>query len=300
MVKKFRRPAAGIEEQIPSDLRPPQVLEHTLDYLVDEVVGGAESLDSVHHFVWDRTRSIRNDFSVQQLKDTPQLRIAIHCFERIVRFHLLSRHQVGGHLKERTTEYDHQQDLEQCIKTLVSLIAYYDIVRDRYHSPNEAEFRAYWIITRIPEKKDADVEAKMQGWSKEVLNHPRVKIAQEIYEAACNIQMSRTSTQAIAQEDFMRFWSLIRSPQVPYLMACATEIFFDLIRKPALFAIAQAYTPGKGRIIDEWTLDRFIAPLGLDSADEVEEYVEAHGFQVSENEAGVWYVDISYAVGLSY
>src|ERR1700761_1072736 len=200
MVKKFRRPAAGIEAQLPSDLRPPKALERTLDYLVDEVIGEAESLAAIHHFLWDRTRSIRNDFSVQQLRDTPQLRIAISCFERIVRFHLLTRHQVGGHLRERTNTYDHQQDLEQCIKTLVSLMAYYDTVRDRYRSPNEAEFRAYWIITRIPEKKEADVEGRIQGWPKEVLEHPRVKLAREIDATASNGQNTRTYSKGIATQ----------------------------------------------------------------------------------------------------
>ncbi|KAG9818495.1 hypothetical protein KCU98_g18495, partial [Aureobasidium melanogenum] len=38
MVKKFRRAAAGIDEQLPSDLRPPSTLKETVDYLFNEMV----------------------------------------------------------------------------------------------------------------------------------------------------------------------------------------------------------------------------------------------------------------------
>lgn len=74
MVKKFRRAAAGLEEQLPSDLRPPHVLKRTCDYLFNEVIGNASSLAHVHHFVWDRTRAIRNDFSILQVTKSEELR----------------------------------------------------------------------------------------------------------------------------------------------------------------------------------------------------------------------------------
>lgn len=36
MVKKFRRAAAGLEPQLPSDLRPPSTLKVQLWFLIDE------------------------------------------------------------------------------------------------------------------------------------------------------------------------------------------------------------------------------------------------------------------------
>ena len=300
MVKKFRRPAAGIEEQIPSDLRPPLVLQKTLDYLINEVIGNTEDLEKVHHFVWDRTRGIRNDFSVQHVKEASQVRIAINCFERIVRFHILSRHQVGGHLQERSAQYDHQQDLEQCVKTLVSLMAYYDSVHQRYRSPNEAEFRAYWIITRIPEKPEADVQSKVQNWPPYLLNHPRVRTALDIYNAASTAIHPRTATQVVAQQNYMRFWNLIKSPRTSYLMACCAEIFFDLVRKPALWSIAQAYHRGRGRVVDEWTMRELAVPLGLDNEDEAAEYVYAHGLDAVQRPDSQWFLDVSNARSIPF
>lgn len=66
MVKRFRRSAAGYDEQLPSDIRPPAVLQQTLNYLFNDVVGGTQPLATVHKFVWDRTRGIRNDFSINK------------------------------------------------------------------------------------------------------------------------------------------------------------------------------------------------------------------------------------------
>ncbi|KAI7408385.1 hypothetical protein KC328_g107 [Hortaea werneckii] len=83
MVKKFRRAAAGLEEQLPSDLRPPPILKQTCDYLFNTLIAEAPSLGSVEHFVWDRTRAVRNDFSIQQLSKAEDLSLAIDCLERI-------------------------------------------------------------------------------------------------------------------------------------------------------------------------------------------------------------------------
>jgi hypothetical protein len=135
MVKKFRRAAAGIEEQLPSDLRTPKVLSQTCDYLFNELIGNASELGRVHNFVWDRTRAIRNDFTILQVSSPDQLSHAVDCLERIARFHILSLHQLAG-VKEKDFQYDWQQDREQLDRTLVSLIQYYDDSRGKIALPN--------------------------------------------------------------------------------------------------------------------------------------------------------------------
>ena len=117
MVKRYRRPAAGYEEQLPSDIRPPLILQKTLDYLMDEIVGCPEPLSNAHKFVWDRTRAIRNDFSIQQVTKVEELRIAISCFERITRFHILSLHQLAGS-SDNSVDFDAYQEREQLNNTL--------------------------------------------------------------------------------------------------------------------------------------------------------------------------------------
>ncbi|KAL8865152.1 MAG: hypothetical protein Q9174_007045 [Haloplaca sp. 1 TL-2023] len=174
MVKRYRRPAAGYEEQLPSDIRPPVVLQKTLDYLMDALVGGPEPLEKVHKFVWDRTRAIRNDFSIQQVTKVDELRIAISCFERIARFHILSLHQLSA--SSDAIDFDAYQEREQLNNTLLSLIYYYDDSRHKLVSPNEPEFRAYCIIFEIQDQRP-DLEDRAQNWPASILKDRRVQTA---------------------------------------------------------------------------------------------------------------------------
>ncbi|KAG9322757.1 hypothetical protein KVV02_007017, partial [Mortierella alpina] len=63
-VKAYSRPAAGADQPLPSDVRPPPVLLSTLNYLITDIVAYGDLSDS-HPFVRDRTRSIRQDFTLQ-------------------------------------------------------------------------------------------------------------------------------------------------------------------------------------------------------------------------------------------
>ena len=138
MVKKFRRAAAGIDEQLPSDLRPPRVLDTTMDYLAHDIVDKALSLGDVHHFLWDRTRAIRTDFSIQQVTKEEDLRLAIKTYERIARFHILALNAFSGRDGKPYPEYSHQRDREQLDKTLLSLMQYYDDARNKLRSHNKS------------------------------------------------------------------------------------------------------------------------------------------------------------------
>lgn len=109
-VKAFHRPAAGNEQALPSDVRPPHILSKTLDYLIDQVVSASDLLDKdTHGFVRDRTRSIRQDFTLQNERGQE----AIACHERIVRFHILSLHQMC-----EIDGFDAHQEMEQLRKSL--------------------------------------------------------------------------------------------------------------------------------------------------------------------------------------
>src|SRR5258708_16241786 len=63
----------------------------TLDYLIHGLLQ-TNSLEATHHFIRDRTRSIRQDFTLQH-ESGP---IAIECHERIARLHILSLHEMRG------------------------------------------------------------------------------------------------------------------------------------------------------------------------------------------------------------
>ena len=124
MLKRFRRSAAGYDEQLPSDIRTPNTLLQTMNYLIRHVVMGPDPLGLIHKFVWDRTRSIRNDFSVQQLTKIEDIKIAVKCLERIARFHIVSLHLLSS--PDNEEQFDHHQEREQLNNTMLSLMHYYD------------------------------------------------------------------------------------------------------------------------------------------------------------------------------
>lgn len=298
MVKRFRRSAAGYDEQLPSDIRPPAALKQTLDYLFNEVIRAPTQLATVHKFVWDRTRGIRNDFSIQQVTKTEDIRIAVECFERIARFHILSLHQLSRpHLKDN--EFDHHQEREQLNNTLLSLMYYYDDSRHKLTSPNEAEFRAYCILFEIQNQRP-DLEDRAQNWPAIILKDQRVQTAFKLYAAAKNPSdeqgpLRPRSAFSLSQANTGSFWAIVKSNAVSYLTACVAEIYFNIVRGTALEAIWKAYKGKRGGAarIEDWALRDMARALGLDNEEEAAQYCEERDFIVAENGNGDSYVDLS-------
>lgn len=298
MVKKFRRSAAGVDEQLPSDLRPPSVLKRTCDFLFNDIIGNAPELGNVHHFVWDRTRAIRNDFSIQQVSDGEDLRFAVECFERIARFHIVSLHQLA--VRETVSyKYDWQQDHEQLDRTLVSLMQLYDDSRGKIALPNEAEFRAYLVVFQI---KDPDLEDRVQTWPKEIIRDARVRKAMTLYAAAGNTTelqgpLKPPATQVIAQQDWQRFWNLIASTRTSYLIGCVAEISFNMIRKMALLGLLRS---GSQKASGDFTVDEVCDILALDSAEEVEDFCNRFNITFADSPDGQRMIDLSALRGRQY
>lgn len=289
MVKKFRRAAAGVEEQLPSDLRPPTVLRETCNYLFHNVLGSAK-LAQVHHFVWDRTRAIRNDLSIQQLSKADDLSIAIECCERIARFHILSLHQLA--LEEKPYEaYDPKQEREQLDKTLLSLMQYYDDCRGRIPLPNEPEFRAYCVLFQLQDRTP-DLEDRVQSWPREISQDRRVQQALKVYAAACNTSDvqgpffgANATSHTIARQDWENFWQLVKSRKLSYLMACVTEIYFNLVRKMVLSGIVRTTRISKAPNT-EWTLSDLGKLFYFDDDDQLEAFCGRFGLQFRDMPGG--------------
>ncbi|KAI1612236.1 SAC3/GANP/Nin1/mts3/eIF-3 p25 family-domain-containing protein [Exophiala viscosa] len=299
MVKRFRRSAAGYDEQLPSDIRTPATLRRTLDYLLDKLIGGDERLATIHKFVWDRTRGIRNDFSIQQVTNVDDVKIAVDCYERIARFHILSLHQLSNpdNLWEGEN-FDAHQEREQLNNTLLSLLYYYDDNRQRIDFPNEAEFRAYCIIFEF-QSQHPDLEDRMQAWPSSLLKDGRVQTALKLYTAAGNALFDQgplrpTEPFAIAQSNTGSFWNVLSSKAVPYIMACVAEIYFAHVRYAALDALwrscksAPAAQQARSR---DWSLNEVTAFLGFDTEEETKDFCAAFELYFGTDEKGEEYLD---------
>ncbi|KAJ9494718.1 actin cytoskeleton and mitosis protein [Exophiala xenobiotica] len=294
MVKRFRRSAAGYDEQLPSDIRTPATLRRTLDYLLDKVIGGDERLATIHKFVWDRTRGIRNDFSIQQVTNVEDVKIAVDCYERIARFHILSLHQLSNPDNLWDGEnFDAHQEREQLNNTLLSLLYYYDDNRQRIDFPNEAEFRAYCIVFEF-QSQHPDLEDRIQAWPSNLLKDMRVQTALKLYQAAGNSLFDQGPLRpmepfAIAQSNTGAFWHVLSSKAVPYIMACVAEIYFAHVRFAALDALwrscksAPAAQQAKSR---DWSLSEVTAFLGFDTEEETKEFCAAFELYFAKDEYG--------------
>lgn len=109
-VKMYHRPAAGNEQPLPSDVRTPEALRNTLDYLFTlfPASGPPATLRPSHGFVRDRMRAIRQDFTIQSSKGA----IAIECHERMARYHIHCLHMLG-----EEEGFSVQQEMEQLRKS---------------------------------------------------------------------------------------------------------------------------------------------------------------------------------------
>lgn len=295
MLKRFRRSAAGYDAQLPSDIRTPKTLLQTMNYLTRHVIGGLEPLGVIHKFVWDRTRSIRNDFSIQQLTQEDDVRMAVACLERIARFHIISLHLLSS--ADNQEPFDHHQEREQLNNTLLSLMYYYDDNQGRNMFPNEEEFRAYYIVFAIHDQRP-DLESRVQKWQQELLRSPRVQVALELFAAASNTweyqgALDEKRPNAVAPGLYTRFFQLMCSPSVSYLMACVAEIYFNTVRQTAIRSIWKAYCRAplsQQHKNDEWTLGELTDVLYFDDDTQTVAFCNHQGLTFAQNIDGEHYL----------
>lgn len=138
-VKRFRRSAADFKLNVPEWVRPPAVLEKVCGYLEEWVMErDRQGLDprftqvesppplDVYQFIWDRTRMIRKDFTLQNYVGTGGNcdASAVRCHERIARWHAMCEHQLS-HIPEFASRQS-QQNIQELGQTMKTLNQFYD------------------------------------------------------------------------------------------------------------------------------------------------------------------------------
>ena len=181
---------------------------------------------------------------------------------------------------------------------MLSLMYYYDDNRGRISFPNEDEFRAYYIIFSILDQRP-DLEARVQKWPAELRNSPRVQLALELLAAAGNGweyqgTLDSKRQNAIAQGFYERFFSLVDSPAVSYLMACVAEIYFNNVRLTAIRSIWKGYCrypSSQQHKNEEWTVDELTKVLYFDDAEQTIKFCEEQDLEFAENANGDLYLN---------
>ncbi|QLQ82357.1 hypothetical protein HG537_0H01180 [Torulaspora globosa] len=228
-LKVFARPAAAAAPPLPSDVRPPHVLSQTLDYIVDNLL---VTLPSSEGFLWDRMRSIRQDFTYQNYSG-PE---AVYCNERIVRIHLLIIHVMG----RSKVDFSLQQELEQLHKALITLAEIYDEVRAIGGTcPNEAEFRAYALLSKI---RDPEYDKNIQELPQEIFQNELVQMAicfRRIVSSSNFNERGYIKTENCLNF-YKRFFQLLGSGTVPFLMSSFMELYVNEVRFYAFKALSHS------------------------------------------------------------
>lgn len=217
-IKAFSRPAAGQPPPLPSDVRPPRILSNTLDYIIDELL---PLLPESQSFIWDRTRSIRQDFTYQNYFGYE----SVDCTERIVRIHILTLHVMA----KTHFDFSQQQELEQMNKAMKSLAEMYTEYRVRdIQAPNEAEFRAYYLLSQL---RDPELEREIQTFPQEILNDSNVQLALFIRGL---VQTNKVERGFQPLENglhfFISFFNFLKDGKTPILLLYLIEIHLNEIR----------------------------------------------------------------------
>ncbi|KAM7262433.1 hypothetical protein ACFE04_000116 [Oxalis oulophora] len=128
-----------------SDVRPLSVLEDTLNYLLNLLDSSVLPFEVIHDFIFDRTRSIRQDLGMQNIAN---LR-AICMYEKMVKFHVISHHKLRSCENAKDSSL-HYLNMEQLTKVLTTLYNLYDANRDSSSiHENEAEFRSLYVLLHL-------------------------------------------------------------------------------------------------------------------------------------------------------
>ncbi|KAH0835800.1 hypothetical protein J3R83DRAFT_9655 [Lanmaoa asiatica] len=233
-VKAYER-AAG-DKTLPSDLRPPDVLKGTLDYLFHELLphGG---FSETFNFIRDRSRAVRNDFTMQHEMG----HIAIECHDRCARFHVLALHierdrpgfSIAMEEQQLMNSKSISTQLMTCIMNvciaLQSLKEFYQDQRGHHQSPTELEMRVYHRLVHIRDQRERHDDIPQA-----LLNHPVFELTTKFRARvqAKSAPITKTSLLVVDAEAMLIFAELAdvlrREGNVvmTYLVACILERHF--------------------------------------------------------------------------
>eukprot|EP00871_Galdieria_phlegrea_P004457 jgi/Galph1/5011/GphlegSOOS_G3601.1 len=259
-LKKYVRSAACQEAPKASEIRTPAILERTMEYIIDSIVDREDfPFWEVHNFVRDRTRSIRQDFTFQGIRNE----VTISIIEKTVRFHILSEQKL---CEEDPSVYSSRQNMEQLDKCLISLREMYREMRTKGFktSDDEAEFQAYYILSHVDPHS---VLAVCRELDYEVLRSEQVRFALKVY-------------QTLRQTNYIQFFRLLKS--ATYLVACMMQKHFLFIRKSALLIMQKCYSR-----FPEFPVEELERMLLFEDKEDAISFCESLGYSIEAMEDGI-------------
>jgi len=241
-VKRYTRSAAEKIMDNPDNIRPPEVLTKTLNYLLNEIVDiDTEKEISRRHFkkdsqenytftditlfVEDRFRSIKQDFVILDLKGNKD---CIICHEKIARFLILCLNEGLDHDAFVGLQSLFKLFYQQLNATLTSLREFYEYVEQNvgdsshslYESENIGEFVAYSIILSFTE--NFDLISMLNKIPKRAKFSKKIKFAKKV-------------ARAFLAKEYITYFKLLK--EADYLTACLMSLYLKEMRISGLETI---------------------------------------------------------------
>ncbi|KAM5551281.1 SAC3 family protein C [Rosa sericea] len=263
-VKKFFRTMSTKQAQA-SDVRPLPVLEDTLNYLLELFDSKDYPFEVIHDFLFDRTRSIRQDLSMQNIGGEK----AIHMYQEMVKFHIISLHKLRGCSSQNTSPM-HHLNMEQLAKTLTSLFNLYGA---NHHSnstyENEAEFCSFYVLLHLGSHSQPLGES-LSWW----FSHMPSSIIK-----SKEMHFSRKILRYFRMGNYKRFLSTVAA-EASYLQYCIIEPYVDEVRVLAVSCINSG-----GYKLHPYPLSHLSKLLIMKESD-LESFLKSCGLQICTDEEG--------------
>ncbi|KNE72699.1 hypothetical protein AMAG_16457 [Allomyces macrogynus ATCC 38327] len=262
-VKSFTRSSAGTVQH-PDDLRPPEALKLSHEYLLSLIE--THSFHATYKFVYDRFRAICRDRTTQHLH-LPELATI---YEQIIRFYLLAVFLEPEGLVRAL-------ELKDLSGVLSDLIYMYSL---GVASEHEAEFQCYQVLLYFTDRAKRDALLLKYAESTD----PYVRATKQL----C-LHMAAPSERGpgtpISTYDYARMIKMLKNDLVPLGIALVVTLHLDRLRRDALKDMMLSGFHPNGRAvqtrIDLVTLTRI---LQFKDANECREFLNVFAIPVQEGE----------------
>ncbi|XP_048570775.1 SAC3 family protein C-like isoform X2 [Triticum urartu] len=203
-----------------SDIRPLPVLRETMDYLLHLLNSSEYPFEIVHDFIFDRTRSVRQDLSIQNLVNDQAIRI----YEDVIKFHILSHQRLARSCQNSDASSLCYLNTEQMMKCLLSLFdMYHTIHKINSQSNKEAGYYSFFVLLHLG-CKIPNMANSLSFWYSQ-LPASIVRSKEMIF--------ARTILRCYHLGNFKRFFCMIAA-EATELQLCLVEPFLNEVRARAL------------------------------------------------------------------
>lgn len=265
-VKKFCRTISTRELQT-SSVRPLSILEKTLEHLFGLWASSEHPFEVLHEFIFDRTRSIRQDLSMQGIINYQ----VISMYERMVKFHVLSHNKLQRSSNPDVPSMLHL-NLEQLTKSLMTLFNLYEENRTSESIyENEAEFRSLYVLLHIcPNNQATSLSLWFRLFPSAIMKSKEMCFARRI------LRYFRSG-------NYYRLLHITKS-EASYLQYCIIEPCINEVRVFAICCLNHG-----GYKLQPYPLADLSKLLVLEDSD-VESFCNDCGLETSADEVGTRYL----------